>query len=613
MTTTSNHLSAPVDGDARAVATTREDLLDWVADIARLTKPAKIQWCDGSLSERQDLIAMMVESETLIPLNGELRPNSFLARSNPDDVARVEGRTFICSESEKDAGPTNNWHDPDDMRSTLSGLFTESMRGRTMYVIPFLMGPVGSPVTRVGVEITDSPYVVVSMGTMTRMGRIALDVIESGADWVKAVHSVGAPLEAGEVDVAWPCNSTKYISHFPESREIWSFGSAYGGNALLGKKSFALRIASAMARDEGWLAEHMMLVRITSPEGQVAHIAAAFPSACGKTNFAMMQPTLPGWTVETLGDDIVWMWIDENGLLRALNPEAGFFGVAPGTSEATNPVAIQTLWGNTIFTNVALTDNGDVWWEGLTKEKPAHLTDWTGKAWTPEMGTPAAHPNSRFTVAIDQCPTAAPEWSDPRGVVVDAIIFGGRRSHTMPLVTEARSWAHGVYLGATMASERTAAAEGTLGELRRDPFAMAPFTGYNVGDHWAHWLSIGERLRVSGRFPRIFHVNWFRRGDDGQFLWPGFGDNIRVVKWMMERLQGTVGGVASPVGTLPKLADLDLNGLGMDVDDANAILSVDSTDIARDAVEAQTLLTTIGATVPTEVWSENAETIKLCS
>jgi len=613
MTTTSNHLSAHVDGDARDVATTREDLLDWVADIARLTKPANIQWCDGSLSERQDLIAMMVESETLIPLNGELRPNSFLARSNPDDVARVEGRTFICSESEKDAGPTNNWHDPDDMRSTLSGLFTESMRGRTMYVIPFLMGPVGSPVTRVGVEITDSPYVVVSMGTMTRMGRIALDVIESGADWVKAVHSVGAPLEAGEVDVAWPCNSTKYISHFPESREIWSFGSAYGGNALLGKKSFALRIASAMARDEGWLAEHMMLVRITSPEGQIAHIAAAFPSACGKTNFAMMQPTLPGWTVETLGDDIVWMWIDENGLLRALNPEAGFFGVAPGTSEATNPVAIQTLWGNTIFTNVALTDNGDVWWEGLTKEKPAHLTDWTGKAWTPEMGTPAAHPNSRFTVAIDQCPTAAPEWSDPRGVVVDAIIFGGRRSHTMPLVTEARSWAHGVYLGATMASERTAAAEGTLGELRRDPFAMAPFTGYNVGDHWAHWLSIGERLRVSGRFPRIFHVNWFRRGDDGKFQWPGFGDNIRVVKWMMERLQGTVGGVASPVGTLPKLADLDLNGLAMDVDDANAILSVDGAVIARDAVEAQTLLTTIGATVPTEVWSENAETIELCS
>jgi len=592
-------------------STTREDLVQWVAEIARLTTPATIQWCDGSLGERQALIAEMVASETLIPLDGELRPNSFLARSNPDDVARVEARTFICSRSERDAGPTNNWHDPDDMRLTLTELFTKSMSGRTMYVVPFLMGPVGSPVTRVGVEITDSPYVVVSMGTMTRMGRIALDVIENGAEWVKAVHSVGAPLDVGQVDVAWPCNSTKYITHFPETREIWSFGSAYGGNALLGKKSFALRIASAMARDEGWLAEHMMLVRVTSPEGQVAHIAAAFPSACGKTNFAMMQPTLPGWRVETLGDDIVWMWIDEHGLLRAINPEAGFFGVAPGTSDATNPVAIQTLWGNTVFTNVALTDDGDVWWEGLTKVKPAHLTDWTGQEWTPESETPAAHPNSRFTVAIDQCPTTASDWADPRGVVVDAIVFGGRRSDTMPLVTEARSWSHGVYLGATMASERTAAAEGTLGELRRDPFAMAPFTGYNVGDHWAHWLSIGERLRVSGRFPRIFQVNWFRRDESGRFLWPGFGDNVRVVKWMMDRMRGDTGGVDSPVGTLPRLADLDLGGLDMTVSDANEIVSVKYGEIERDAREAQSLLTLIGNTVPAAIWAENSETIAL--
>ena len=592
--------------------TTREDLREWVDQIAGLTTPDQIRWCDGSLAERQDLIDELVAATTLIPLDGELRPNSFLARSDPDDVARVEGRTFICSESESDAGPTNNWCDPTEMRSTLTELFTGSMRGRTLYVVPFLMGPVGSPVTRVGVEITDSPYVVMSMGTMTRMGRVALDLIEDGADWVKALHTVGAPLESGEKDVPWPCNSTKYISHFPETREIWSYGSAYGGNALLGKKAFALRIGSVIARDEGWLAEHMMLVRVTSPEGQVAHIAAAFPSACGKTNFAMMQPRLPGWQVETLGDDIVWMWIDDHGILRALNPEAGLFGVAPGTSDATNPVAIQTLWGNTVFTNVALTDDGDVWWEGLTKEKPDHLIDWTGAEWTPASGTPAAHPNSRFTVAMDQCPTAASEWSDPRGVVVDAIVFGGRRSDTMPLVTEARSWAHGVYLGATMASERTAAAEGTLGELRRDPFAMAPFTGYNVGEHWAHWLSIGERLRVSGRFPRIFHVNWFRRGEGGEFLWPGFGDNVRVVKWMMDRIRGDIGGVDSPVGTLPNPSDIDFDGLEMSESSANAILTVDASHIEADARDVQSLLTLVGSTVPPEVWAENAETIDKC-
>ena len=592
--------------------TTREDLRSWVAEIARLTKPAAIQWCDGSLAERETLINQMIESETLIKLNDELRPNSYLARSNPDDVARVESRTFICSTKERDAGPTNNWADPDEMKSTLAGLFTESMHGRTMYVIPFLMGPIGSPVTRVGVEITDSPYVVVSMGTMTRMGRSALDVIESGADWVRAVHSVGAPLEKGEADVPWPCNPKKYISHFPETREIWSFGSAYGGNALLGKKSFALRIASAMARDEGWLAEHMMLVRVTSPEGQVAHIAAAFPSACGKTNFAMMQPTLPGWRVETIGDDIVWMWIDDGGHLRAINPESGFFGVAPGTSVSTNPVAIETLWGNTIFTNVALTDEGDVWWEGLSKPKPDHLIDWTGKSWTPESESPAAHPNSRFTVAIDQCPTTAPEWDDPRGVVIDAIVFGGRRSDTMPLVAEAKSWTHGVYLGATMASERTAAAEGTVGELRRDPFAMAPFTGYNVGDHWSHWLSIGERLRVSGRFPRIFQVNWFRRDADGSFLWPGFGDNVRVVKWMMDRIRGEVGANDSPLGYLPKVGDLDLHGVEISAESLAELLAAKPNEVRQDAVDAQELLNLVGDTTPAEMWAENTSTIAAC-
>ena len=614
MTPSTPKLTPSTSAASRLVPpSTREDLREWVDEIAGLTTPDQIRWCDGSLAERQALIDELVAATTLIPLDGELRPNSYLARSDPDDVARVEGRTFICSESERDAGPTNNWCDPIEMRSTLTELFTGSMRGRTLYVVPFLMGPVGSPVTRVGVEITDSPYVVMSMGTMTRMGRVALDLIEDGADWVKALHTVGAPLESGEKDVPWPCNSTKYISHFPETREIWSYGSAYGGNALLGKKAFALRIGSVIARDEGWLAEHMMLVRVTSPEGQVAHIAAAFPSACGKTNFAMMQPTLPGWQVETLGDDIVWMWIDDNGILRALNPEAGLFGVAPGTSDATNPVAIQTLWGNTVFTNVALTDDGDVWWEGLTKEKPDHLIDWTGAEWTPASETPAAHPNSRFTVAMDQCPTAASEWSDPRGVVVDAIVFGGRRSDTMPLVTEARSWAHGVYLGATMASERTAAAEGTLGELRRDPFAMAPFTGYNVGEHWAHWLSIGERLRVSGRFPRIFHVNWFRRGEGGEFLWPGFGDNVRVVKWMMDRIRGDIGGVDSPVGTLPNPSDIDLDGLELSASSANAILTVDASHIEADARDVQSLLTLVGSTVPPEVWAENATTISQCS
>lgn len=606
MTTTS------LSSERNGAPTTRLDLLAWVNDIAALTRPDRVQWVTGSADERQQLIDVMVAAGTITPLNPELRPDSYVARSDASDVARVESRTFICSENRRDAGPTNNWADPDEMRSTLGGLFTESMRGRTMYVIPFLMGPVGSPVTRAGVEITDSPYVVMSMGMMTRSGRQALDVIETGVEWVKAVHSVGAPLEQGEQDVPWPCNDVKYITHFPETREIWSFGSAYGGNALLGKKAFALRIASAMARDEGWLAEHMMLIRVTSPAGHVKHIAAAFPSACGKTNFAMLQPTIPGWTVETIGDDIVWMWIDDNGRLRAVNPETGFFGVAPGTSDKSNPVAMQTLFGHTVFTNVAVTDDNDVWWEGMTKHTPEHLIDWRGNEWTPESPEPAAHPNSRFTVSISQCPSTSPEWDSPDGVVIDAIIFGGRRRTTMPLVTEARSWQHGVYLGATMASERTAAGEGTVGELTRDPFAMAPFTGYHVGDHWAHWLSIGERLAAFGHAPRIFHVNWFRRGDDGRFLWPGFGDNIRVVDWIFQRLNGTVGSISSPIGNLPHVADLNLHGLTIPPSDLDELITVDPAVITEDALSAQSVLETAADRTPQAMWDENAETLRLC-
>jgi phosphoenolpyruvate carboxykinase (GTP) len=594
-------------------STNRSDVLEWVSEIARLTKPASIHWVTGSESEHRHLIDVMVAAGTIAPLNPQLRPNSYIARSHESDVARVESRTFICSNNREDAGPTNNWADPDEMRSKLGGVFTESMRGRTMYVIPFLMGPAGSPVTRAGIQVTDSPYVVMSMGVMTRAGNIAMAEIDTGIDWVKAVHSVGAPLEKGEADVPWPCNTTKYITHFPESREIWSFGSAYGGNALLGKKAFALRIASAMARDEGWLAEHMMLVRATSPDGQVKHIAAAFPSACGKTNFAMLQPTLPGWTIETLGDDIVWMWIDGDGRLRAINPETGFFGVAPGTSVESNPVAMETIWGNTIFTNVALTDDNDVWWEGMTRETPDHVIDWRGDDWTPSSDEPASHPNARFTVSISQCPSTAADWDDPHGVVIDALIFGGRRRTTMPLVVEARSWQHGVYLGATMASERTAAGEGTVGELTRDPFAMAPFTGYHIGDHWAHWLSIGERLASSGHAPKIFQVNWFRRGEDGHFLWPGFGENIRVVDWIVKRLSGSVGGVASPIGTLPNPADFEDTGLTVSDSDMSELLSVDATALADDAVSAQKVLTLAGDRAPQSLWDENAETLRRCS
>ena len=590
--------AAPV---AERVAVRPAEVQAWVAEQAALLEPAEIVWVDGSTRERHELLQLLVANGTLEQLNPDLRPYSFIARSAESDVARLESRTFICTDDEADAGPTNNWREPAAMRAELTEVFRGAMRGRTMYVVPFAMGPIGSPMARFGVQLTDSPYVVVSVGTMTRMGDAALEQIARGASWVPAVHSVGAPLQPGQADVPWPCNDTKYIVHFPATREIWSYGSAYGGNAILAKKAYALRIASVMAREEGWLAEHMLIIKVTPPTGRSYHFAAAFPSACGKTNMAMMTPNLPGWTVETIGDDIAWLWIGADGRLRAINPEAGFFGVAPGTGLRTNPTAVDALWGNTIFTNVATTPEGDVWWEGLTDEKPARLTDWRGEQWTPASGHPAAHPNSRFTVSARQCPSIAEDWDDPEGVVIDAIIFGGRRASNVPLVVEARDWDHGVFMGATIASEQTAAAEGTVGELRRDPFAMLPFAGYNMADYFAHWLDFGRRLRRSARVPRVFQVNWFRKGADGSFLWPGFGDNARVLEWMVARIDGQVGAIDSPIGSLPTPGGLTLDGLEIDDAALDELFRVDPEAFLAEADDVEGFFASFGERLPVEL------------